>query len=75
MPPAGGLTGLTAAVTSGFAALVAAVQGRTPVDLAPLTAQVERVAEVTAEGNSQVESVIGEDSAGDKRVRIDPELP
>lgn len=97
MPSNPELVALTAAVSNGFAALTAAVTAsQSGVDLAPLTAEVKRVADalyvenyspdgadsatagvaqVVADGNAHVASVIGQDTAGENRVRVNPELP
>lgn len=46
MPPATDLTALTAALTAGFASVTAAIEAnQVVVDLAPLTAEVARVAD------------------------------
>lgn len=75
MPPAPDLTPLIAAISSGFASLVAAIGAGQAVDLAPLTAEIKRVADAVEASNAQVAGVIGADSAGDNRVRINPLVP
>ena len=40
-----------------------------------MSALVERVAVALEAGNAHVASVLGEDSAGDTRVRVDPNSP
>lgn len=71
-PPAGGtdLTGVVAAIE----ALTAAVDG-SAVDLAPITAQIERVADAAEASNTQIASVIGAGSDGADRVRTEPLAP
>ena len=71
-PPAGGAD-LSAVVTALEA--VAAAVGTSATDLAPLAAQVERVADAAIISNTQISSVIGTDTDGDNRVRTDPNVP
>lgn len=89
--PAADLAALAKEVKDGFAALTAAVvASQGSVDLEPLTAQVERVANalfvdpatdadglaaITAAGNAQVETVIAEDTAGQMRVQVNADMP
>lgn len=88
MPPATDLTELTAAISKGFADVVAAIESsQSGVDLAPLTQQVQLVVEalytgagtsitqVAEESNQQVSTVLGMDNAGDMRVRVNPDMP
>jgi hypothetical protein len=74
----------------GLAAIAAAITSKVAVDLAPLTAEVKRmadaqyvgegadekgIAQVTADGNAQVDSVIHEDSTGQMRVQVNADMP
>lgn len=73
--PSADIAALTAAVTTGFANLTTAVGAQAAVDLAPITEQIQRVADATEASNAQVATVIGADSAGDNRVRTNPNVP
>lgn len=75
MPPATDLTPLITAISTGFANVVAAIGAGQAVDLAPLTAEIQRVADAVEANNAQVAGVIGTDSAGDNRVRINSVMP
>lgn len=86
--PSPGLNALVTAVSDGFAEVTAAINAnQSNVDLTGLTTQIQRmadalytvggtsVADVAEQGNTQVASVIGSDTAGDNRVRTDPNVP
>lgn len=73
-------------MSADFAALIKAIEEIAPVDLAPLTAEVKRmadaqyseekgIAQVVSEGNVQVESVIHADTTGQMRVQVNPDMP
>lgn len=69
MPPAVDLTPLITAINTGFANVVTAVGTGQAVDLAPLTAEIQRVADAVEASNVQVAGVIG-DYSGEQRVRV-----
>ena len=88
MPPVVDLAPLIASINAGFASVTAAISNGRAVDLTPLTEEIRRVADalyvegedesvanLMATANDQITSVIGPDSAGDPRVRVNTDMP